>query len=287
MKKFIIFILILLSTLSTYARDFQKEFVDSFKKSDYETVKSILTDWEKEDSKNPEMMIAWFNYYLNRSAVEHPTMGKMKDGRYGMYSWMEYSQDDVKTGISYLDKALKSYPNRLDIHLGKASSLIKSENYKQAVDSIINTIKISKKNKNKWFWTNNQFMGEDGKNVLLSSLQDYCQQIFYDFDTTKDSYKLLVETINKEYPNEIVFLNYESLYYSRTGDNKKAIEILKKAYELDKTDYIIIGNIAYDYELMENYQEAKQWYEMLLEIDNPEAKEYGQRGLDIIKDKLK
>ena len=122
----------------------------AFNKKDYKTVETTLEKWEKESPDNPELLIAYFNYYLHREMESVITMGKMDDGRYGLYDQQTFKDEDVKIGISYLDKALKNNPDRLDIHFGKCSSLIRSGKYEEASLAIINLLDTSKKVKNNW-----------------------------------------------------------------------------------------------------------------------------------------
>ena len=68
--------------------------------------------------------------------------------------------------------------------------------------------------------------------------------------------------------------DYLSYYFSSAKEYNKAIEVLLTAYEIDPNDYIIIGNLAADYENIENYREAEKWYTIMSKMDSEEAKEY-------------
>ena len=257
----------------------------AFSKKDYKTVETTLEKWEKESPDNPELLIAYFNYYLHREMESVLTMGQMDDGRYGLYDKQTFKDEDVKIGISYLDRALEKNPDRLDIHFGKCSSLIRSGKYEEATSAIINLLDISKKIKNNWKWTNNQPINENGETALFSGINDYCTMFFNYFDSTKDYLNNIFSKIEKLYPNNIIGLNHSARFYSQSGNNEKAIKQLKKAYNLDKTDYIVIGNLGYVNELMGNYKEARKWYTEMSKLSDPNAKKYAQECLDKIKDK--
>ncbi len=257
----------------------------AFNKKDYKTVESTLEKWEKESPDNPELLIAYFNYYLHREMESVLTMGKMDDGRYGLYDRQTFKDEDVKTGISYLDKALKKYPDRLDIHFGKCSSLIHAGKYEEASNAILDLLETSQKVKNNWKWTNNQPVNEKGETALFSGINDYCTMLFNYFDSTKDYLNSIFSKIEKLYPNNIIGLNQSARYYSLSGNNEKAIKQLKKAYNLDKSDYIVIGNLGYMYELSGNYKEARKWYTEMSKLSDTNAKQYAQECLDKIKDK--
>jgi len=109
--------------------------------------------------------------------------------------------------------------------------------------------------------------------------------LFNYFGSTKDYLNSIFSKIEKLYPNNIIGLNQSARYYSLSGNNEKAIKQLKKAYNLDKSDYIVIGNLGYMYELSGNYKEARKWYTEMSKLSDTNAKQYAQKCLDKIKDK--
>lgn len=267
----------------------QWDYVDlwqlAFMDNDYAAVEETLAKWESESPDNPELLIAYFNYYLHRDMNSVMALGQMDDGRFGLYDQQTFKDEDVKTGISYLDKALKNYPERLDIHFGKCSSLLRAGKYEEACKAIIDVLDTSKKVKNKWTWTYNEPIDEDGEVALFSGINDYFATLFNYFGVTKDYVKDVVTKIEKTYPNNIIGMNQCARYYSEIGDNNKAIKLLKKAYSKDKTDYVILGNLGYMYELTENYKEARKCYNEMLKMSDPRVQQYAQEALDAIKDK--
>lgn len=76
-----------------------------------------------------------------------------------------------------------------------------------------------------------------------------------------------------------------SYYYSSVEDYDNAIKVLLSAYEIDPKDYIIIGNLAADYENKKDYIEAEKWYLYMSKMDSNEARIYGLEGLERIKSK--
>lgn len=184
-----------------------------------------------------------------------------------------------------MDKALKKNPDRLDIHFGKCSSLLQSENYEEACVAIINVLETSIKVQNKWKWTNGKAITDDGEAALFSGINDYCSILFTRLGVENLNFKKVINSIEKLYPNNNIGLNWCARFYSQNGDHKKAILFLKKAYELDKTDYVVLGNLGYLYELENNYKEARKCYELMSKMDNPKAKQYAKEYLDAIKDK--
>lgn len=287
MKKinFVILLVFILS-MNVFGFDKQNQVISGLQSGKYEDVKILLQEWEKENPKDPDLMTGWFNYYLNRKAEEKSMVGYMKNGQYGMYSKIVYDENDLKTAISYLDKALKTNPYRMDIYFGKINSLLSAEKYSDGSKAIIDFLKVYEKNKTDWYWSYNQKFSDNNWNVentVLGALQDYCQ--LFDFYVDRDSVKSALDQILKVFPKNVVFLNYLSYYYSSAEEYEKSIEVLLSAYKIDPDDYIIIGNLASDYEKMENYKEAEKWYTIMSKINSDNAKAYASEGLERVRNK--
>ncbi|MDD5929503.1 MAG: hypothetical protein PUC37_06810 [Spirochaetales bacterium] len=287
MKKinFVILLVFILS-MNVFGFDKQNQVISGLQSGKYEDVKILLQEWEKENPKDPDLMTGWFNYYINRKAEEKSMFGYMKNGQYGMYSKIVYDENDLKTAISYLDKALKTNPYRMDIYFGKINSLLSAEKYSDGSKAIIDFLKAYEKNKTDWYWSYNQKFSDNNwnvENIVLGTLQDYCQ--LFDFYVDRDSVKSALDQILKVFPKNVVFLNYLSYYYSSAKEYEKSIEVLLSAYKIDPDDYIIIGNLASDYEKMENYKEAEKWYTIMSKINSDNAKAYASEGLERVRNK--
>lgn len=285
-KLYFVISLITIFSMDIFAFDKQNQIISGLQNGQYENVKILLQEWEKENSKDPDLMTGWFNYYLFRKAEEKSVVGYMKNGQYGMYSKTVYDEDDLKTAISYLDKALKTNPYRMDIYFGKINALLSAEKYSDGSKAIVNFLKVYEKNKTEWYWTNNQKFSDNKWNVedtVLGALQDYCQ--LFDFYTARDSVKSALDQILKAFPKNVIFLNYLSYYYSSAKEYDKAIDVLLSAYKIDPDDYVIVGNLASDYEKSENYKEAEKWYSIMLKMNSAEAKAYASEGLERIRNK--
>ena len=288
MKKKLFIILLICFSLNIYGFDKQNQVISGLRNGDYENVKTLLQEWEKENSSDPDLMTGWFNYYLNRNAKNENIMGYMHNGQYGLYSKTIYDEDDLKTAISYLDKALKNNPYRMDIYFGKIRSLLCAEKYSDASIAIAEFFKVYDKNKSNWYWTNNASFKDNNWNiedVVIECFNDYCSMYDFYISSSHEAVKKALDEILKRFPKNVIFLNYLSYYYSSAKEYDKAIEILLSAYKIDPNDYIIIGNLASDYEKLENYKEAEKWYTIMSQMDSEDAKSYASQGLNRIRNK--
>lgn len=287
MKKIILFILVTsLFVINLFGFDKQNQVLTGLRNGSYDEVKTLLQQWEKENPSDPDMMTNWFNYFLFRKAEQKDIVGYMKNGQYGMYTKTVYNEGDFKTAISYLDKALKKNPYRMDIYFGKINAYLSAEKYSEATVAISDFLKVYDKNKKEWYWSNNKKFSDNNWNVeevVLSALQDYCQM--YDYYQDGDSAKKALDQILQRFPKNVIFLNYLSYYYSAGKNYDKAIEVLLSAHKIDPNDYVIVGNLASDYEKIGNYKEAEKWYSVMSKMNSEEAKEFGAEGLKRLKNR--
>ncbi|MBO4728932.1 MAG: hypothetical protein J5631_10970 [Spirochaetaceae bacterium] len=289
MKKFLVFLIaICFQTICLFAFDKQEQVINGLRSGDYENVKVLLQEWEKDSPDDPDLMTGWFNYYLNRNLKSESIVGYMQNGMYGMYPKNIYDEDDLKVAISYLDKALKKNPYRMDIHFGKINSLLRAEHHAEGADAIANFLKVYDKNKTQWYWTNNQKFSDKGWNVeeaVIGGLHDYCKMFDFYLQAQRNPIKKALDEILKRFPKNVIFLNYMAYYYAAENDYNKSTEILLNAHKIDSNDYIIVANLASDYEKLGDYEEAEKWYKVLATMDSEEARAYAAKGLERIKDK--
>ena len=278
-KTIIVFTMILIFISSTYAQNFAEESANAFSAKDYKKLEKLLPDWEKAEPKNPEVQIAWFNYYLERNLKIVPTQGLMPDGRMGLYDRPVFNDNDVKLAIECLDKVLKDNPDRLDVHFGKCHSLIQAEHYDEGGQAVVNMIETSKKIK-QWKWSKGAVLDYDVEMAVFSGVNDYSTMLCNGFDASKNGMAKMVVSIEKNYPKNTIGLNCCARYYTLIKDYKKAVATLKKAYDLNTQDYVILGNLGYLYELSGNIAEAKKRYEKMAKMSDPKAQQYAKEYLD-------
>ncbi len=286
MKRFFVCLLALFMFAGSVFADnsYRDSFGACIKNGEYDQAYEIIRKWEAEEPGSIEVLIAKFNYYVNRSAESYVVEGRMDDGRYGSFPRTSYNSKDVKKGVSFLDKALKANPDRLDIYCGKAHVLILSGDYKTAVKTIVALLQRSVANGFQWQWTDNEPMGEDAYGVV----QDVCNDYFIQLRRSDVPSSLLEQFVKKEvevFPESAVALNHMALFYSSLEDYDREIEVLLKAYGIAEDDYVIVGNLAYAYELKGDFDSAEKYYRMLLDFDDEDAREYGRNGLEIISEK--
>jgi tetratricopeptide (TPR) repeat protein len=265
-----------------------------------DTIKQIelLTKWEFEDPKNPELFTCYFNYYFWKSRKElvsmssNPLQGEtfqLQDstGQVAGFLGSEivYNLEILQKGLDKIDQGIKMYPNRLDMRFGKIYVLGQAEDWEIFTNEIVKTIQYSNINNNEWTWTFNE-KRENGKEFFLGSIQDYQLNLY---ETENDDLLINMRTIAEEilkiYNDHIESLSNISITYLLTGEYDKGIEVLLKAEKINPNDGVILNNIAHGYVLKGDMDKSIAYYEKVLKLDDQRAVEFAKQQIEALKNK--
>ena len=278
---------------------FKQQFNDLVSKKDTVGEQQILEKWEKADSNDPELYVAYFNYFAKKSKKEIVRLDGNGKGREGLqimdkdsskkepvaflYGDTYYDKDILKKGFDYIDIGIKKHPNRLDMRFGKIYMLGQIEDYEKFTVEIINTIDYSTINKNQWTWSDDQPV-DNPKQFFLGSLQGYQVQLYNtENDDLLDNMKRIAETVLKYYPDHIEGLSNLSIVFMLQKQYDKALESLLKAEKLNPKDYIVLSNIAQAYKKKGDTNNAIKYYELTIKHGDDQAKKYAQGQIDELK----
>ena len=279
-----------------FGQTFKQQFNEFVSKKDTLGQQQLLDKWEKSDSNDPELYIAYFNYFVKKSVKEVVTLGQNPEGNdvlqimdkdsskkepvAYLYGDTYYDQNILKKGFDYIDKGLSKYPNRLDMRFGKIYLLGQIENYEKFTAEIINTIDYSHVNKNKWTWADNKPLG-DPENFMLSSIQDYQLQLYNtENDNLIENMKRIAEAVLKYYPEHIESLSNISIVFMLQKQYDKTLGNLLKAEKLNPKDCIVLNNIAQTYKLKGDTINAIKYYKLTIQYGDDKAKNYANGQIE-------
>jgi tetratricopeptide (TPR) repeat protein len=231
----------------------------------YPELLALLGRWENSDPTNPEVYIAYLNYYL---AVGH------------MNPSVTYDDKSIAAGISKLNEGLKYGTERLDMYFGKIHILNEVQDYVGAGDVLVQVLNRSVENHNGWLWSDNKPV-EDGQEFLLNVIQDYYRK-WIDAET-QESLAVVQnasETQIKLYPGHIYGYNNLAYSFALRRNYAAALTYFLKAEQIDPHDLLVINNIAQTYERLGNKAKAKEYYRKILMAGTDEQKKYAQEQLD-------
>jgi len=287
-------ITLLSNTLS--GQTFKEQFGDFVSKGDTVGQRQLLEKWEKADNNDPELYVAYFNYYVNKSASEVLAIGQNPKGKDALqimdqdttkkepvafiYGNTYYEPKLLSKGLDWIAKGIKRHPNRLDMRFGKIYMFGQLEDYEKFTTEIINAIDYSTENKNQWTWADSKAL-EDPKGFMLSSIQSYQIQLYNtENDSLLNNMKRIAETVLKCYPDHIESLSNLSIVFILQKQYDKGLEYLLKAEKLNPQDFIVLGNIAQAYKLKEDKKNAIKYYELMAKYGGDEEKKFSQEQID-------
>lgn len=298
--RFILFGLTLLFN-KVNGQTFKQQFNDLVSKKDTTGQQQLLEKWEMTDGNDPELFVAYFNYFVIKSKNEIITLGQNPKGKdvlqimdqdttkkepvAFMYGDINYNPDLLSKGFNWINKGIEKHPNRLDMRFGKIYMFGQIEDYENFTKEIIKTIDYSATNKNKWTWADSKPL-DDPKEFMLSSIQNYQLQLYNtENDDLLDNMKRIAETVLKYYPDHIESLSNLSIVYMIQKQYDNALEPLLKAEKINPKDYIVLSNIAQAYKLKGDTKNAIKYYELTLKHGDEQAKKYAQGQIDELKKK--
>ena len=181
-KKIIFTFFISFLSFTTYCQDFENDFKNLRIAKDTSGQLKLLKNWESTKPKDPELFIAYFNYFVQQSMVENISLdtkrnnqqslqlndtGTGKHAGYINFS-THYESSILNKGFQYIDKGIALYPSRLDMHFGKIYMLGEAQNYSEFTKVLIETIEYGNKINNAWIWKNGKPV-EDPLHFFLKS----------------------------------------------------------------------------------------------------------------------
>jgi len=277
------FLFIYLSLCAIAQQDFQKNFKELSAKNDTAAQSKLLKEWETAKPKDPELYIAYFNFYVKKSSEELITLdekpkkesfqlsdtGNGKPVGYLNFS-TRYRSDILQKGFDYIDKGITLHPGRLDMRFGKIYMLSEAENYDMFTVVIIETIDHGNNIKDAWLWKEAKPL-EDAKQFFLSSMQDYISTLYNtENDDLLSNMRQISEAILKYNPDDVISLANIALTYIIKEDYDKGLPYLLKAEKIDPKDIVVLNNIAEVYVRKKDNPNARIYYEKIIKIGSKE-----------------
>ncbi|MDR0516083.1 MAG: hypothetical protein LBH25_03465 [Fibromonadaceae bacterium] len=275
--------------------DYKGKYETLLKDKKYDELHEHLRVWESKEANNPELYMAYFNYYINKS--KSLQIFPDKEGKNGNHTFtvyhhetgeavgsfsgsLQYDKDDFIKAVEYLDKGLGFAPNRLDMRFEKIHVLNKIGHYRDAGNELCASLEFSKKIDNNWLWANNEKV-EKGESFFFSNMGDYYQS-WLDAKTEEslDQVKKCIEKQIELYSANIFAYDLLGIYYIMKGQLQETLKYFLQAEMLDPNDCITLMKIGQIYLEMDDKQKAKEYFTKVLNIGNEEDKEVAKDFLN-------
>ena len=297
-KKISLFLFISALSLLPLFADFKSDYEKYIKSENIKKLEVLLPEWEKAEPDNPEMFIAYFNYYLLKGRSSGLTLDTVPPESGPAISFSDpdtgetvgyiggqtsYDKTNTEKALDYLNKGLAIAPERLYMHFGRISILGQINEYERMAEKIIEVFRVAKKINHKWLWSNNEPMGDDAENIMLDSINDYHAHLLMAKDakaTESEIQVCLAQT--KAYPKNIYAYNFLGAAYMQTGQDEKALQAFLSAEKIDPSDGIVLGNIGKWYADHGDTKNAKKYYKKMLKNPDTRVREFARNRLDAL-----
>ena len=281
-KQIVQVIVAVLLAASLAAQDHSSRFKELVEKKDTAAQLKLLQEWDAGDPKDPELYVAWFNFYVQQSVKDIISLEKTpqkealklsdstgKPAGYLNFS-TQYISDILQKGFEYIDKGITLHPARLDMRFGKIYMLGKAENFEMFTKTIIGTIEYSNTINHAWLWKEGKPL-EDAKSFLIESMQDYIATIYNTEDDSLLPYmRQISETVLKYEPEHVISLANIALTYAIEENYDKALLYLLKAEKIEPKDVIVLNNIAEIYARKKDKVNARTYYGKIIKVGSKE-----------------
>lgn len=244
-------------------------------------LEDFLRDWWEMYGWTPEFYAACHNYYFIKASVLLDSAS---------------SEDDIQEVYACFDRCFAStlrgamhYPDRLDLWCGfvHAANLIGDfSDAEQVCRLIFNRLYI---NGNNWYWTCNEpFYADDEeikKSEFVGIMHDYISEWFEVEDGLQ--YAMPVSAaLAESFPENAIALNDYAMCCIWNGEFEEAAGYLERAYASNLEDLVVVGNLAYAYSDMENFDAAAYYANLMIQSGDEEYVDMGIRLLAEIKGKM-
>jgi len=290
-----------LTSLFAYGQNDLQQFKLLSENKDTLGQRILLENWEKRSLNDPELYVAYFNYFVEKSRSEVLVIGQdLKQNAYMvleienqdsskqdrveyMYRQVSFQEFYTQKAIEWIDKGIDRFPNRLDMRFGKIYFLGLLENYEAFTEQIIQTVDYSAINQNQWLWSENCVL-EQPKEMMLGSIQDYQNDLYATSqDTLLYNMQKIAEAVLKVYPDHIESLSNIGAVYFLLGQYEKALTPLLTAYQLNPKDLVVINNIAEIYNELGLNIKAEAYYRLMMKYGDKQDKKYAKAKIKQLK----
>lgn len=280
--------------------DYKSEYDNLLSARNLEGIAALLPKWEKAGPKNPELYIAYFNYYLLKGQRSTHSLDTYKKDNTNSLALVDqktnkiagylnnniwYEKEDVDKALSYLEKGLKFGKNRLDMYFGRIHILGEIGEYEKQSQKIIEVLKLGKEINHKWLWSMNEVIpASKSEHFFLISINEYYKALLQKSEpkTFLAAEKACAAQL-KLYPKDVEVHNYLALAYIGQGKIQEALNVLLKADKLAKEDYTILFNMASCYETLKQYDKAKECYLRIKKNPNKQVQDMADQKLSELK----
>jgi len=274
-KKILLLVISCLYCFNANAQTYRESFIKALNAKNMARAEEVLKAWDLANSNDPELYIAYFNYYTVKSqdaALPIAITG--------------YDQKYAKQALEFITEGINRFPTRFDMRVAKIYMLGVLKDYQAYVAEVLKTIAYSARIDNNW--KREDFMILDhAKDIFFDAVLDWQTLLFSQKDPSL--YKEVIRISNemlKYYPTHIQSILNISTVYKEQKEYDKSLDILLKANIIEPANAILLYNIADVYNKKGDKVNAKKYYEQSIlhcKDDEDKLKDAAKFRLDELK----
>jgi hypothetical protein len=263
---------------------------------EWDAIPSLLERWESSSPDEAELFIAQFNYYFHACRQEIVTMVDTQpwtehlvvtdtltgDTTAYMFSQLVYNDSIFELAMSAINRGLKLYPRRLDMHFGKIYILRERGVIQAHVEAIKRVINEHAKYHDRWLWANAKPL-EDVDETFTGAIQDYCYALFNLPQAELDGVEQISTLMSQLYPSDVRFYSNLGACRLMRQDFSTALPFFLKAHELVDDDPVVLSNIAYTYRMLGDTETSIAWYQRLAAVGSDEEAVFARQQIAALK----
>lgn len=249
-------------------------------------VETVLNKWEAAFPDDDDMLVGKFNYYLTKSSYSE--IVKKDQDRFMGEKPVVALKDSLGNDVNYfqesffvdslfaissqtIDKAVKLYPDRLDLRFCKITALLAYE--KESPDMATSALSalIDYDGTSHPLW---KYGGEAAeKDLFITGIQEYCASLYtIGSGSSYESFRTLSEKMLKYHPDNTIFLsNLGTYYFIAKKDNKTAQKYYNKVLKKEPDNYTAIKNSVLMARRDKNTKLEKKYLPMLAKYSPDES----------------
>lgn len=269
-------------------RNYSSRILYALKYGVLDLAEETFAKMEKEEDKEeyPSYYVCWFNYYYilarNKPVTTHIAVIEYKNGDQQVKEIKIPDPKLAKKGISYMDKAILRFPDRLDFYTSRHEVMKNCMLIDELIDSAEKMISRAKENKNIWYWEKGPY--EDSFLGLMGECEQTLMYLFDHLKGKEDKVEQICDSIIEMYPKKSISYYFKAKYYLAVAKFDQAVEMFETALKIDPYDHFsafYLGNV-YEYEI-HDLKQSLYWYRYAMKSKNEELKNYAKEAYERVK----
>ena len=233
-------------------QSFRKDFISALGAKNMTKAEEILKAWDFADSNDPELYVAYFNFYTVKSQEAVGLVGTGYDSNY------------AKKALEYITEGIDRFPTRFDMRTAKVYMLANLKEFSTLTSEVIKTIEYSVRIKNDWKGVEFRIIDEPVE-MFYGAIVEFQGLLYKEKNTALYNNMLRIsEAMLKHYPQNVQSMLDISTVYVRQNKLNESIDILSKAVKIEPKHTILNYNLAYVYGLKGDKANSKKYYELVV-----------------------